>query len=275
MGLPEKIASYEIVRVLGAGGMGEVFLAHDPRLDRLVAIKRLLSTKDTLPERQERFRREAKIAARLNHPSVVQIYDVVEHEGSECIVMEYVEGKDLRSFLRKKPLSIRKLLPLAIQIARGMAAAHDVGIIHRDLKTENILLTASGHVKITDFGIAKMLGDESLTADGMLVGTCRAMSPEQVLGKKLDRRSDMFSFGILLYEALTGASPFAADTQFVTLQRIAQEPHQPIAELVPEIPDELVALINQLMAKDPLLRPRRLPRYCRGALRSPGQRRVL
>lgn len=244
------------MRLLGAGGMGEVFLAHDPRLDRHVAIKRLISSKDATPERQERFRREAKIAARLNHPAVVQIYDVVEHEGSECIVMEFVEGTDLRTSLKGKPLAVRQFLRLALQIAHGMAAAHDVGIIHRDLKTENVLLTRSGHIKITDFGIAKMLGEETLTAEGVLIGTCRAMSPEQVLGKPLDRRSDMFSFGILAYEALTGVSPFVSETQFVTMQRIAGDEHPPITEEIHDIPPELAALIDQCLAKEPALRPR-------------------
>lgn len=256
MGLPKYIGSFEVVRLLGAGGMGEVFLARDPDLDRYVAVKRLLSTHSAPSERIERFRREAKIAARLDHPSIVRIYGMLDDEGSQCIVMEYVKGKNLREFMNKSSLSVAQVIPLAYRIAEAMAEAHDHNIVHRDLKSENVLITRSGQVKVTDFGIAKMLDEDTMTAEGALVGTYRAMSPEQVLGKPIDRRSDMFSFGTLLYEALSGQTPFQADTPFITLQRIVHGSHRPLAELVPDLPESLGTLIDQLLAKDPLHRPR-------------------
>lgn len=256
MGLPEQIGTFEVVRLLGAGGMGEVFLARDPDLDRMVAIKRLLRSRTTASKHLERFRREAKIAARLDHPAIVRIYGMIEDDDQQCIVMEYVAGQNLRELMSEHPLSVDQVIVLARPIAEALAVAHDHQIVHRDLKSENVLITGDGQVKITDFGIAKMLGEESLTADGALVGTVRAMSPEQVLDKPVDRRSDMFSFGILLYEMLSGKSPFRAENSFITLQRILHARHRPITELVPDLPEALSDLIDQLLAKAPLHRPR-------------------
>jgi serine/threonine protein kinase/tetratricopeptide (TPR) repeat protein len=251
----ERIGPYRVVRTLGAGGMGEVVLAHDERLDRLVAIKRLHGDAAT-PERRERFRREARIVARLDHPAIVQIHDVHHEAGHDYLIMEYVEGQTLRARCASKPMTVSEGLDITHQIALGMAVAHDLGVIHRDLKAENVLINQAGRVKLTDFGIAKLEGDDTVTADGAVVGTFRAMSPEQALGRPIDHRSDLFSFGILLYEALTGASPFCADTPFLTVQRLVSHEPRPIAELVPSIPDGLASLVHQLLAKQPLLRPR-------------------
>ena len=251
----ERIGPYRVIRRLGAGGMGEVVLAHDDRLDRRVAIKRLHDDAAT-PERRERFRREARIAARLDHPAIVRIHDVLHEGDHDYLIMEYVEGQTLRARRDAGPMTVSEVLGIAHQIALGMAAAHDLGIIHRDLKAENVLITPAGRAKLTDFGIAKLDSDDTVTAKGAVVGTFRAMSPEQALGHPIDHRSDLFSFGILLYEALAGESPFRAETPFLTVQRLVNDDPPPIAELVPSIPDGLASLVHQLLAKEPLLRPR-------------------
>jgi serine/threonine-protein kinase len=251
-----RIGPYRLVRRLGTGGMGVVFLAYDDRLERQVALKRLHIGSDIPAARRERLRREAKIAARLNHPAIIQIYDVVRVDSDDWIVMEYVEGEDLRRRIASAPLTVPEAIAIAREIAQGMAEAHDQGIIHRDLKCENVLVSRAGHVKITDFGIAKLLGDETRGAEGTLIGTIRAMSPEQARGRPVDHRSDLFSFGILVYELLTGVSPFRADTPFLTIQQIVNSVPRSIAELVPAIPRALAALIEHLLNKAPLLRPR-------------------
>ena len=257
---PGKIGPYSILERLGAGGMGEVFLAYDERLDRKVAIKRIRLEKGSDPDRRERFRREATMAARLNHPAIVHVYDILAQGESDCIVMEYAEGEDLRRLLRRGSLSVTQTVSIALDLARGLEEAHRQGIIHRDLKTENVLVTSSGHAKIADFGIAKRMlhekDEKSLTADGHVLGTCRAMSPEQARGEPVDHRSDLFSFGVLLYEALTGHSPFEAENELATLQRIVLHRQTPVQEIRTEVPEELSDLIDQLLQKDPRFRPR-------------------
>src|SRR5262245_15265309 len=211
----ERIGPYRVIRRLGVGGMGEVVLAHDERLDRLVAIKRLRADHTATPDRRERFRREARIAARLNHPAIVQLHDVLHEGDHDCLIMEYIDGRTLRERWAAGPITVSEMLGIAHQIALGMAAAHELRVIHRDLKPENILITPAGRANIADFGIAKLDGDDTITTDGAVVGTFRAMSPEQAQGRAVDHRSDLFSFGILMYEALTGVSPFRADTPFL------------------------------------------------------------
>lgn len=255
-----KIGPYQILERLGAGGMGEVFLAYDERLDRKVAIKRIRLEKGSDPDRRERFRREARIAARLNHPAIVHIYDVQAEGESDCIVMEHVEGEDLRHLLRRGPLSVGQTIAIAGDIASGLEEAHRQGIIHRDLKTENVLVAPSGRGKIADFGIAKRMfleeDERALTMDGHVLGTSRSMSPEQARGEPIDHRSDLFSFGVLLYEALTGRSPFQAENELATLQKIVHHRQAPVREMRGEVPEELSDLIDQLLQKDPRLRPR-------------------
>ena len=252
----ERIGPYRVLERLGSGGMGEVVLAHDDRLDRLVAIKRLHDKHADAHHSRERFRREARIVARLNHPAIVQLHDVLRQGDHDFLIMEYVEGQTLRARRDAGPMTVSELLGIAHQIALGMAAAHELGVIHRDLKAETVLITRAGRAKITDFGIAKLHGDENLTADEAVVGTFRSMSPEQALGRPVDHRSDLFSFGILLYETLAGESPFHADSPYLIVQRLVNDDPRPIAEVVPGIPDELARLIHQLLAKEPLLRPR-------------------
>lgn len=263
--LPQKIGPYRVLQRLGVGGMGEVLLAHDERLDRRVAIKRIRPEAGTSGERRERFRREARVAARLNHPAIVQVYDILEAgdagdgEHIEHIVMEYVEGTTLRTLLQRGPLESLYALRLAREIADGLDAAHHEGIVHRDLKSDNVLVTRSGHAKISDFGIAKQLlaGTEpGLTRANVVLGTYRAMSPEQARGEAVDHRSDLFSFGVLLYEMLTGRNPFEAENELATVNRILSHPHTPVRRLNPEIPEVAEILVDQLLQKDPFLRPR-------------------
>src|SRR5580698_6852897 len=209
-----KLGPYEIQSALGAGGMGEVYRAHDGRLNRYVAIKVLPATFARDPDRLRRFQQEAQAVAALNHPNILAIHDFGEHEGSPYIVTEFLEGETLRVHLDAGDLPVRKASEYAEQIARGLAAAHEKGIVHRDLKPENIFVTRDGRVKILDFGLAKLVRQEgALTADaatlasqtepGVVMGTIGYMSPEQVNGLVADHRSDLFSFGAILYEMLS------------------------------------------------------------------------
>lgn len=254
----KAIGPYEIIGRLGSGGMGEVFAARHSALDRLVAIKRIREEQQASSESRQRLRREARLAAKLNHPSIVQVYDVIQQDDFDCIVMEYVEGTSLHQLLKSGPIDFRQLLPLAVEIAEALAEAHRRGIIHRDLKPENILVALNGRAKVTDFGVAKSLleNEPDLTHDSALVGTCRAMSPEQARGEPLDHRSDLFSLGSLLYEALSGNSPFAGENQLATINRINHSQPQPLGGLRTEIPTELSSLVDQLLQKAPLARPR-------------------
>ncbi len=239
--------------------MGEVFLAFDRRLGRNVAIKRLRLDHDGGTAR-ERFRREARAAARLSHASIVQVYDLIETEPGDWIVMEYVEGPRLTDLVVQGPLPLRAVLLYGRQIAEGLAAAHALGFVHRDLKTENVLIakTDPPTAKILDFGLVRELpaeGDPStdpLTRAGVLVGTLRSVAPEQVLGLAVGPRADLFALGVLLYEILTARSPFQGANAAETLHRIVAEPYAP---LPPELSAGFAALIGQLLQKAPELRP--------------------
>lgn len=261
------VAPYRIVRRIGAGGMGEVFLAEDDRLARRVAIKRLHPDRQLDASGRERLRREARFAAGLSHPAIVQVHDVLERAGADFVVMEWVEGENLRQHLKREgPLPVALVVDLARQVAGGLAEAHRAGIVHRDLKAENVLVTADGRVKIADFGIAKRVpaaaaeswsDDEvTLTQDAAVLGTFRTMSPEQALGQSVDPRSDLFSLGVLLYEALTGSSPFRSATGAETLRRVIEEAPPSVDTLSPGTPPPLVALVDQLLEKERDLRPR-------------------
>ena len=253
------VGPYEVLEPLGTGGMGKVFRARDTRLQRLVAIKRLRSERQGNADSRTRFQREAEALAKLNHPAIVQVYDWVSDGDAEWIVTEYVEGSTLRQRLENGPLVAGEAISLARRIAEGLAAAHAAGVVHRDLKTENVLVTAEGEAKIVDFGVAKQLapgGDpQQLTGTGALVGTVRSMSPEQVQGLPVGPASDLFSLGVLIYETVCGVSPFAGDNTAVILRRIVEERQQSASELAAEVPAALSQLIDHLMAKDPRLRP--------------------
>jgi len=255
----ETIGPYRIEEHLGSGGMGVVYRAHDTRLDRDVAVKSIHPSKELSETRRQRLLREARAAAGLNHPSIAQVYDILSQGDRDYIVMEYVEGVSLAALLVKGPLAPARVLDLGRQIAEGLAAAHRRGIIHRDLKAENILVTPGGKVKILDFGLAKRFegqgGETSLTQDGVVMGTSRAMSPEQAQAKELDARSDLFALGSLLYEMATGSHPFQGASPLDTMQRIVR--HRPPApiKLDATIPEDLSLLIEHLLEKDPAKRP--------------------
>ncbi len=237
--------------------MGAVYRAFDQALQRPLAIKRLLpDTADAT--RKLRFRREARMAARLNHPSIVHIYEIVETDAGDWIVMELVEGKTLDRMLRDGLPSALRTVQLMREIADGLAEAHGQGIVHRDLKASNVMVTAAGRAKILDFGLAKTYrggGEQDLSGPGAVLGTCHAMSPEQARGLAVDHRSDLFSLGSLLYELLTGLSPFRAETAAETLTRICTYEPPSVLDVDPAIPRELAELTHRLLSKTPAHRP--------------------
>lgn len=259
-GAPEGafLGAYRVESLLGKGGMGEVFLAWDDRLKRRVAIKRIRPDSSRVSRLPERFLQEAQAAAGLNHPAIVQVYDLVEDAAGLAIVMEHVEGRTLAEHLDDGPLALPLVLRLAREIAGGLAAAHAAGIVHRDLKAGNVIVTPAGHAKILDFGLARRVStppDEALTQDGAVLGTYHAMSPEQASGREVDARSDLFSFGTLTYEMLTGRSPFRGKNALETLKRLATEDPPPVSTIRPEVPARLSDLIERLLEKDPDDRP--------------------
>ncbi|MEM9553301.1 MAG: protein kinase [Acidobacteriota bacterium] len=254
---PSSLGPYRLEEVLGRGGMGEVYRAYDQRLDRRVAIKRIRRDKAAQSEARRRLRREARAAAALAHPSIVQVFDILETPDGDWIVMELIPGRTLADRLGAGPLEVSVAVGIARDLALGLAYAHARGFIHRDLKTENVMLAQSGGAKILDFGLAKNLEpDEStLTEDGRIVGTVRAMSPEQAMGLPLDGRSDLFSLGVLVYECLTARPLFQGESTAATLTRICQYEPEPLHRVNPEVPKALSRLVDRLLAKLPENRP--------------------
>ena len=247
---------------MAARVQGEVYKARDIRLRRTVAVKVLPSHLSSDPERRGRFEREARAASALNHPNITTVYDIGQDEGTRYIVMELVEGKTLRELVGDGPLSTKKLLALATQIAGGLAKAHQAGIAHRDLKPENLMVTEDGLVKILDFGLAKLMPESTgvdsemdtltkATQQGTILGTLQYMSPEQAAGRPVDYRSDQFSFGSILYEMATGRVAFKKDTMPQTLAAIIEAEPEAIRKLNDEIPAELAAIVERCLAKDP------------------------
>src|ERR1044072_4271364 len=248
-----KLGRYEILSLLGKGGMGEVYLAKDPKLDRRVALKVLPADLAANRERMVRFVQEARSAAALNHPNVAHIYEIGEHEGLNFIAMEYVEGKTLREKIHYERTELRKLIKYLQQVAGGLAKAHAAGIVHRDLKPDNIMITRDGYAKILDFGLAKLIeiptpgpdggtiSDAATVAlephsiPGRLMGTVGYMSPEQAQGKtgQIDHRSDIFSFGCMLFEAVTRSRPFQGESNVQSLYKIVYEAAPQIREFNP------------------------------------------
>ena len=242
--------------------MGEVFVARDPKLGRKVAIKllpsRLASEHDTL----SRFTQEARSASALNHPNIVTIHEVGADEGAPFIVMEYIDGRDLRTLIADGPLPVRQVLDLAVQIADGLAAAHERGIVHRDLKPENIMVTRDGYVKILDFGLAKVVGpapegehtlqlDVPGTMPGTILGTVGYMSPEQATGKRIDFRSDLFAFGAIVHELVTARPAFDGENAIDTLSAILHHAPEPVTRVNPRVPVQLADIITRLLSKSP------------------------
>ena len=260
----EKFGNYRIDQKLGEGGMGVVYLATDEELERRVALKTLISGAGQDEERLARFLREAKAVSRLQHPSIVTMYHFGVEGDTRYLVMEYIEGKTLRKIIAGQPLPISQLIEYAIQIADGLALAHEKGVIHRDLKAENVMITPRGQVKILDFGLAKLKEAKPQAADeetafrtefGMVVGTVSTMSPEQAMGREVDARSDIFSLGVIFYQMATGKLPFEGPTPQATLALILNQEPIAVSDLNPEIPPELARLIQQCMQKSHVFRP--------------------
>ena len=261
--MPERLGIYRIESMLGRGGMGEVYLAWDEVLERHVAIKRIRSDRLGNAVQQARFLREARAVARLDHPNVVRIHHVLETDESLCLVMEFVRGQNF-SKLPLGDMPLARTLTLAREVAEGLAAAHARGLIHRDLKCANVMSASGGGVKILDFGLATIREEEEekdaddsgkLTGSNVLVGTAYAMSPEQILRGEVDHRSDLFSFGSLLYQMLVGFPPFQGRSAMRTLHKVIKSQYKPIEVVVPDLPDAVASLVSDLLAKDPDDRP--------------------
>ena len=262
------ILHYQILEQLGAGGMGEIYRAQDTRLNRVVALKAL--TRETPDDdSRRRFIQEAQAASSLNHPNIITIHDIVSLDDAQFMIMEFVDGKTLGELLPAGGLGVSTTLQYGLQIAAGLTAAHAVGIVHRDLKPGNIMVTREGLVKILDFGLAKLttpagpvsLSDvtqsvvpAALTVKGSIVGTVSYMSPEQAQGLNVDARSDVFAFGCVLYEMITGRKAFPADSPLLTLTAILRDEPQPVESIVPGVPPELARLIHRALRKDPAQR---------------------
>ena len=257
----DSIGHYRIVSQLGEGGMGEVYLATDTRLDRSVALKVLPPALAEDRGRMERFDREAKAASALNHPNVAHIYEIGEARGIHFLAMEFIEGSPLEKRIDGKPLPVPEISEIGAQIADALDAAHAKGIVHRDIKPANIMITARGHVKVLDFGLAKVVeaprtGSRTqvetryVSSAGMLLGTVEYMSPEQALGRDVDHRSDIFSLGVVLYQMATGRVPFAGSSPSETIARILEAQPEAMARFNYELPEELDRIVRKCLEKD-------------------------
>src|ERR1700691_3265917 len=263
------ILHYQFLEKLGAGGMGEIYKAQDTRLNRFVAIKVLTSAATGDPDRRRRFIQEAQAASALNHPNIITIHDIVSDGGTDFMVMEFVSGKTMVDLIPKGGLRGAQVLKYSVQMADALQVAHNAGIVHRDLKPGNVMVTDSGLVKILDFGLAKLtdrgplttlsgpndatltMTEAPLTVEGSIIGTVSYMSPEQAQGKKVDTRSDIFSFGVVLYEMLTGVRAFGGDSPLSTLSAILRDEVRPIAETSPEVPPQIDLVIGRCLRKLP------------------------
>jgi serine/threonine protein kinase/Flp pilus assembly protein TadD len=259
----QTVSHYRVLEKLGQGGMGVVYKARDTHLDRFVALKVLPPERVSDPERKRRFVQEAKAASALNHPNIITIYDISSDRGVDFIAMEYVPGKTLDQLIGRKGLPVGEALKYAVQIADALARAHGAGIVHRDLKPSNIMVDEHGQVKVLDFGLAKLIetapsGEDeptrtiqAQTEEGSIVGTVAYMSPEQAQGLKVDARSDIFSFGAVLYEMLSGRRAFQGDTKLSTLTAILREEPKPLSDTVKGLPAELERIVTKALVKAP------------------------
>jgi serine/threonine protein kinase len=264
----QTISHYAFLEKLGAGGMGEIYKARDSRLNRIVAVKVLAPGKTRDPERRRRFIQEAQAASALNHPNIITIHDILPEGDTQYMVMEYVSGKTLHEMIVMGRLPVPLVLQLATQMANALGVAHEAGIIHRDFKPANVMVTGSGLVKVLDFGLAKLTdlsarmrpdtsdGDQNtltaapLTREGSIMGTVNYMSPEQAEGLKVDHRSDIFSFGAVLYEMVTGQRAFDGDSGISALSAVLRDEVRPIHEIAPEVPPELENIVIRCLRKN-------------------------
>jgi serine/threonine protein kinase/Flp pilus assembly protein TadD len=258
-----RFGHYEIIGQIGSGGMGEVYLARDKKLDRKVAIKILNERFSREESNLNRFIQEAKAASALNHPNILVIHEIGENEDSNYIVSEYIEGKTLRDVLKESSLKLGEVLDISIQIAGALVAAHRAHLVHRDIKPENIMVRPDGFVKILDFGLAKLVEEknrsllasenstirQNQTAKGVILGTINYMSPEQAKGEQIDERTDIFSFGIVIYEMLAGRTPFASDSASQTFANLMNTEPQPLARFATNVPDELQCIVAKMLRK--------------------------
>jgi serine/threonine protein kinase/Tol biopolymer transport system component len=260
--LGRTLGQYRILEPLGKGGMGEVFLAEDTRLQRRVALKILAPELAADPDRRQRFEREARAAAQLNHPNIVTIHSVEEIDGIPFLTLELIEGQTLAGVIPAGGMALDKLLALAIPLADAVGAAHQRGITHRDLKPANVMVTTDGRVKVLDFGLAKLREDianamaaamptQEMTGEGRILGTIAYMSPEQAEGRAVDPRTDVFAIGVLLHEMATGDRPFKGDTQMSVLSAIIKDTPASVTDVKPELPRDLARIIRHCLAKDP------------------------
>jgi serine/threonine-protein kinase len=247
-----KLGRFELVSEIGRGAMGIVYKAKDPMLERIVAIKTINLTmdKDGAEMYEKRFYQEARAAGGLNHPNIVTIYDIGRSESLCYMAMEYIEGAELRTLLLPgKPLPVQKALSIAAQVAEGLAYAHERGVVHRDIKPANIMVPETGPVKITDFGIARMRTSNVQTQTGMMMGSPKYMSPEQVIGKRADHRADLFSLGVILYEMLTGAAPFTGESVNAVMYQIVNFVPPAPSAINPAAPPALDQIVARMLAK--------------------------
>jgi serine/threonine protein kinase len=263
--LESTLGHYEIQSRLGAGGMGEVFLARDTRLDRLVALKVLPEAFAADEQRLRRFLQEAKVTSALKHPNIGHLYEIGEAGGIYYLAIEYVEGPTLRALIGNKPLATDQLIYLAIQVADALEEAHEAGVLHRDIKPENLMLDKRGRLKVLDFGLARMeakaatqsIGEtrtQALTDPGVVMGTPLYMSPEQALGQSMDTRSDLFSLGVVMYQMATSALPFQGKTSPEITDAILHQPVTAPVRINPRIPAELEPIVLRLLEREPALR---------------------
>ncbi len=256
----KSFGHYEIIKQIGAGGMGEVYLAKDKKLDRQVAVKILNEKFSQHESNLQRFVQEAKAASSLNHPNILVIHEIGETDNTHFIVSEYIEGKTLRQIIKSSELNLNEILDISIQIANALSTAHQAHIVHRDIKPENIIIRPDGYAKILDFGLAKLveqkiigLDEETIkqneTAKGIILGTVNYMSPEQAKGEKVDERTDIFSFGEVIYEMIAGKTPFQGDSISETFANLIKAEPQPLLRFTANVPIELELIVFKMLKK--------------------------